>query len=153
MALGTPSLNQLSDTRLNKITSRRTLVTNIERASTIVFNSKQASMVAGDYPLGIAPYDMELVKAYVEWEGDEGTNGTVAIEKWDDVSGTAQSAMTDSVTVDGGAAAIYALTPNSDGTEKIVAGEKLNMLIATCDGVVAGTVTLAFKLVDDVDSS
>jgi len=151
MALGTATLNKLSNTRLNKITSRRDLVSNIERASTIVFNSKQASMVAADYPLGIAPYDMELVKAYVEWEGSEGTDGTVAIEKWDDVSGTAQSAMTDSVTVTGNAAAIYTLTPNTDGTEQIVAGEKLNMLIATCDGAVAGTVTLAFKLIDDVD--
>ena len=103
--------------------------------------------------MGVAAFDMELIKAYVEFRGDEGTNGTVALEKWDDVSGSTQAAMTAAATVNAGAAAIVTLTPNSDGTEKMTAGEKLNIVTASIDGGVAAIVTLVFKLVDNVDNS
>jgi len=144
---------QVSDIRLNKINARRTLANTIERASTLVYTWSNSTMIAADYPIAIAAYDMELVKAYVAWEGSEGNDGTVGIEKWDDVSGTAQALMTDAVTVTGNAAAIYTLTPTTDGTQKITAGEKINMVIATCNGAVRGNVTLVFKLVDNVDNS
>ena len=61
--------------------------------------------------------------------------------------------MTAAATVDAGAAAIVTLTPNSDGTEKMTAGEKLNIVTASIDGGVAAIVTLVFKLVDNVDNS
>jgi len=155
MALSTTytDYKKVSDIRLNKVTARRTLANTIERASTIVYTSNHPTMVAGDYPLGIAAYDMELVKAYVAWEGSEGNDGTVAIEKWDDVSGTADDLMTDAVVTTGNAAAIYTLTPVTDGGQYITAGEKLNMVIATCNGAVRGNVTLVFKLVDNVNNS
>ena len=155
MALSTTytDYKKVSDIRLNKITARRTIANTVERASTIVYTSNHPTMVAGDYPLGIAAYDMELVKAYVAWEGSEGNDGTVAIEKWDDVSGTADDLMTDAVVTTGNAAAIYTLTPVSDGGQFITAGEKLNMVIATCNGAVRGNVTLVFKLVDNVNNS
>ena len=155
MALSTTytDYKKISDVRLNKINARRTLANTIERASTIVYTSNHPTMVAGDYPLGIAAYDMELVKAYVAWEGSEGNDGTVAIEKWDDVSGTADDLMTDAVVTTGNAAAIYTLTPVTDGGQYITAGEKLNMVIATCNGAVRGNVTLVFKLVDNVNNS
>ena len=155
MALSTTytDYKKVSDIRLNKITARRTIANTVERASTIVYTSNHPTMVAGDYPLGIAAYDMELVKAYVAWEGSEGDDGTVAIEKWDDVSGTADDLMTDAVVTTGNAAAIYTLTPVTDGGQYITAGEKLNMVIATCNGAVRGNVTLVFKLVDNVNNS
>jgi len=155
MALSTTytDYKKVSDIRLNKITARRTIANTVERASTIVYTSNHPTMVAGDYPLGIAAYDMELVKAYVAWEGSEGNDGTVAIEKWDDVSGTADDLMTDAVVTTGNAAAIYTLTPVTDGGQYITAGEKLNMVIATCNGAVRGNVTLVFKLVDNVNNS
>ena len=143
MALSTTysDYKKISDIRLNKVTARRTLANTIE------------TMVAADYPLGIAAYDMELVKAYVAWEGSEGNDGTVAIEKWDDVGGTADDLMTDAVVTTGNAAAIYTLTPVTDGGQYITAGEKINMVIATCNGAVRGNVTLVFKVVDNVDNS
>ena len=155
MALSTTytDYKKVSDIRLNKITARRTIANTVERASTIVYTSNHPTMIAGDYPLGIAAYDMELVKAYVAWEGSEGNDGTVAIEKWDDVSGTADDLMTDAVVTTGNAAAIYTLTPVTDGGQFITAGEKLNMVIATCNGAVRGNVTLVFKLVDNVNNS
>ena len=155
MALSTTysDYKKVSDIRLNKIDARRTLANTIERASTIVYTSNHPTMVAADYPLGIAAYDMELVKAYVAWEGSEGNDGTVAIEKWDDVGGTADDLMTDAVVTTGNAAAIYTLTPVTDGGQYITAGEKINMVIATCNGAVRGNVTLVFKLVDNVDNS
>ena len=142
MALSTTytDYKKVSDIRLNKITARRTIANTVERASTIVYTSNHPTMVAGDYPLGIAAYDMELVKAYVAWEGSEGNDGTVAIEKWDDVSGTADDLMTDAVVTTGNAAAIYTLTPVTDGGQYITAGEKINMVIATCNGAVRGKI-------------
>ena len=155
MALDTDydDYKKVSDVRLNKITTRRTLANALERSSTVVYTREIANSNAGDHSMGVAAYDMELVKAYVEFRGDEGTNGTVAVEKWDNVGGSAQAAMTNAAAVTAGAAAIVTLTPNSDGTEKVTAGEKLNIVTATIDGGVAAIVTLVFKLVDNVDNS
>ena len=155
MALDTDydDYKKISDVRLNKINTRRTLANTIERASTIVYTREIANSNAGDHSMGVAAFDMELIKAYVEFRGDEGTNGTVALEKWDDVGGSTQAAMTAAATVSAGAAAIVTLTPNSDRTEKMTAGEKLNIVTASIDGGVAAIVTLVFKLVDNVDNS
>ena len=155
MALSTTysDYKKVSDIRLNKITARRTLANTIERASTVVYNISVANTNAGNHNLGIAAYDMELVKAYVAWEGSENADGDVAIEKWDDVGGSADDLMTNAPTVTGNAAAIYTLTPVTDGGQYITAGEKINMRIQTCNGAVRGNVTLVFKLVDNVDNS
>ena len=61
--------------------------------------------------------------------------------------------MTDAPTVTGNAAAIYTLTPVTDGGQYITAGEKINMVIATCNGAVRGNTTLVFKVVDNVNNS
>jgi len=155
MALSTTysDYKKISDIRLNKVTARRTLANTIERASTIVYSISVANTNAGNHHLGIAAYDMELIKAYVNIRGDEGTNGTVAIEKWDTIAEGESDLMTDAGAVDGGAAELFTLTPVSDGGQFITAGEKLNMVIATCNGAVRGNVTLVFKLVDNVNNS
>tara|TARA_R100000781_G_scaffold58447_1_gene37605 strand:+ start:1464 stop:1931 length:468 start_codon:yes stop_codon:yes gene_type:complete len=155
MAIGTTftDYKKISDVRLNKINARRTLANTIERSSTLVYSTIVANINAGDHHLGIAAYDMELVKAYIDVRGNEGTDGAMSIEKWDDVGGSAQSAMTNAQTATGNAAAIYTWTPNTDGTQKITAGEVLNLVTAGIDGGVAGVVTLVFKTVDNVDNS
>ena len=155
MALDTSwsDYKKISDIRLNKITARRTLANTIERASTIVYSISVANTNAGNHHLGVAAYDMELVKAYVNIRGDEGTNGTVAIEKWDTIAEGESDLMTDAGAVDGGAAELFTLTPVSDGGQYITAGEVINMVTATIDGSVEGIVTLVFKLVDNVDNS
>jgi len=155
MALSTTysDYKKVSDIRLNKITARRTLANTIERASTLVYNISVANTNAGDHHLGIAAYDMELVKAYIDIRASEGADGAMSIEKWDDVGGSAQAAMTDAQTATGNAAAIYTWTPNTDGTQKITAGEVLNLVTATLDGSAEGIVTLVFKTVDNVDNS
>ena len=155
MALSTTysDYKKISDIRLNKVTARRTLANTIERASTIVYSISVANTNAGNHHLGIAAYDMELIKAYVNIRGNEGTNGTVAIEKWDTIAEGESDLMTDAGAVDGGAAELFTLTPVSDGGQYITAGEVINMVTATIDGSVEGIVTLVFKLVDNVNNS
>ena len=155
MALSTTysDYKKISDVRLNKINARRTLANTIERASTIVYSISVANTNAGNHNLGIAAYDMELVKAYVNIRGNEGTNGTVAIEKWDTIAEGESDLMTDAGAVDGGAAELFPLTPVTDGGQYITAGEVINMVTATIDGSVEGIVTLVFKLVDNIDNS
>ena len=155
MALSTTytDYKKVSDVRLNKINARRTLANTIERASTIVYNISVANTDAGDHNLGIAAYDMELVKAYVNIRGDEGTNGEVSIEKWDNIAEGASDLMTGVGLVDGGAAELFTLTVVSDGGQYITAGEVINMLTTNLSGSVEGIVTLVFKLVDNVDNS
>ena len=155
MALSTTysDYKKISDIRLNKVTARRTLANTIERASTIVYSISVANTNAGNHHLGIAAYDMELIKAYVNIRGNEGTNGTVAIEKWDTIAEGESDLMTDAGAVDGGAAELFTLTPVTDGGQYITAGEVINMVTATIDGSVEGIVTLVFKLVDNVNNS
>ena len=155
MALSTTytDYTKVSDVRLNKINARRTLANTIERASTVVYNISVANTNAGDHNLGIAAYDMELVKAYVNIRGDEGTNGEVSIEKWDTIAEGESDLMTDAGAVDGGAAELFTLTPVTDGGQYITAGEVINMLTTNLSGSVEGIVTLVFKLVDNVDNS
>ena len=155
MALSTTytDYTKVSDVRLNKINARRTLANTIERASTVVYNISVANTNAGNHNLGIAAYDMELVKAYVNIRGDEGTNGEVSIEKWDTIAEGESDLMTDAGAVDGGAAELFTLTPVTDGGQYITAGEVINMLTTNLSGSVEGIVTLVFKLVDNVDNS
>tara|TARA_Y100000034_G_scaffold70660_1_gene85238 strand:+ start:796 stop:1263 length:468 start_codon:yes stop_codon:yes gene_type:complete len=155
MALSTTysDYKKVSDVRLNKIDARRTLANTIERASTIVYNISVANTDAGDHNLGIAAYDMELVKAYVNIRGDEGTNGLVSIEKWDTIAKGGDDLMTGTGSVDGGAAELFDLTVVTDGGQYITAGEVINMVTTGLDGSVEGIVTLVFKLVDNVDNS
>ena len=157
MALGTTytDYKKISDIRLNKVTARRTLANTIERASTLVYNISVANTDAGDHHLGTAAYDMELVKGYISVRGDEGTDGAMSIEKWDNITAgsAAQLAMTDAVTATGGAIANYTWTPNTDGSQYITAGEFLSLKTAGIDGTEEGIVTLVFKLVDNVNNS
>jgi len=155
MALGTTysDYKKVSDVRLNKITTRRTLANTIERASTVVYNISVANTNAGNHNLGIAAYDMELVKAYVNIRGDEGTNGLVSIEKWDTIAEGESDLMTGTGSVDGGAAELFNLSVVTDGGQFITAGEVINMVTTNLNGSVEGIVTLVFKLVDNVDNS
>ena len=155
MALSTTysDYKKVSDVRLNKIDARRTLANTIERASTVVYNISVANTNAGNHNLGIAAYDMELVKAYVNIRGNEGNDGLVSIEKWDTIAEGESDLMTGTGSVDGGAAELFDLTVVTDGGQYITAGEVINMVTTNLTGSVEGIVTLVFKLVDNVDNS
>jgi hypothetical protein len=155
MALSTTysDYKKVSDVRLNRIDARRTLANTIERASTIVYNISVANTDAGNHNLGIAAYDMELVKAYVNIRGNEGNDGLVSIEKWDTIAEGESDLMTGTGSVDGGAAELFDLTVVTDGGQYITAGEVINMVTTNLTGSVEGIVTLVFKLVDNVDNS
>ncbi len=155
MALGTTftDYKKVSDVRLNRIDARRTLANTIERASSIVISQTVTNTNAGNHFLGVAPYDMELVKGNIAITGDEGTDGAMTIEKWDDYAGSTKATMTDAQTATGGASALYTWTPTTDDTQKITAGEILSLKTVGIDGSEEGIVTLTFKLVDNVDNS
>ena len=152
MALGTPDIAKISDNRLNKITARNQLSNKIAKASHIVISRTVTNTNAGDHFLGVAPFDMELVKANIAITGDEGTDGAMTIEKWDNYAGSTQATMTDSQTATGGASALYTWTPTTDDTQKIVAGEILALKTVGLDGTEEGVVTLTFRLVEDVSN-
>jgi len=155
MALSTTysDYKKVSDVRLNRIDARRTLANTIERASTIVYSISVANTNAGNHNLGIAAYDMELVKAYVNIRGNEGNDGLVSIEKWDTIAEGESDLMTGTGSVDGDAAELFDLTVVTDGGQYITAGEVINMVTTNLTGSVEGIVTLVFKLVDNVDNS
>ena len=153
MALGTPDIAKISDNRLNKITARNQLSNKISKASHIVISRTVTNTNAGDHFLGVAPFDMELIKANIAITGDEGTDGAMTIEKWDNYAGATQATMTAAQTATGGASALYTWTPTTDGTQKITAGEIINLKTTLIDGTEEGIVTLVFKLVDNVDNS
>ena len=152
MALGTADIAKISDNRLNKITARNQLSSRIERASHIVISQTVTNTNAGDHHIGVAPFDMELIKGTIAITGDEGTDGAMTIEKFDDYAGSTQATMTDAQTATGGASALYTWTPTTDGTQLIVAGEIINLKTVGSDGTEEGIVTLTFKLVDDVSN-
>ena len=153
MALGTPDIAKISDNRLNKITARNQLSNKISKASHIVISRTVTNTNAGAHFLGVAPFDMELIKANIAITGDEGTDGAMTIEKWDDYAGSAKATMTDAQTATGGASALYTWTPTTDGTQKMTAGEIINLKTVGLDGTEEGVVTLVFKLVDNVNNS
>ena len=152
MALGTADIAKISDNRLNKITARNQLSSRIERASHIVISQTVTNPNAVDHHIGVAPFDMELIKGTIAITGDEGTDGAMTIEKFDDYAGSTQATMTDAQTATGGASALYTWTPTTDGTQLIVAGEIINLKTVGIDGTEEGIVTLTFKLVDDVSN-
>ena len=144
---------KISDVRQrNDVTGRATDRAALERASTFVLQRALTTMAAADYTVGILLYDCEFLGGYIEQEGDEGANGTITIEKWDDVAGSTQVAISSAVALDAGAAEINALPALTTGVEVILRAShpKINAVIAGCDGAVAAKITLYFKLVDDV---
>ena len=150
MALGTPDIAKISDNRLNKINARKQLSDRVERASHIVISQTVTNTNAGDHFIGVAPFDMELIKGTIAITGDEGADGAMTIEKWDNYAGSTQATMTDAQTATGGASALYTWTPTTDDTQKIVAGEIINLKTVSIDGSEEGIVTLTFRLVEDV---
>jgi hypothetical protein len=143
------SMYKLGDTRLKSRGLRRQLAKNVERASTVIMQTQTSTMAAGDFPVGVALYNMVFLGGYIEQEGDEGTNGTITIERWDDVSGSTQTAISSAATLDAGAAAITEIEALVTTDIEVAAGEKINAVIASCTGSVATHITLYFKLVDD----
>ena len=152
MALGTPDIAKISDNRLNKVNARNQLSNRIERASHIVISQTVTNTNAGDHFIGVAPFDMELIKGTIAITGDEGADGAMTIEKWDNYAGSTQATMTDAQTATGGASALYTWTPTTDGTQEIVAGEIINLKTVSIDGSEEGIVTLTFRLVEDTSN-
>ena len=116
---------------------------------TLFFQKMEA---AGDVYVGALLYDAEFLGGYWEQDGDEGTDGTITIEKWDDAAGSNQTSISAAGVVDAGAASMEEISAVSDGEEVVAAGYKINVKLATFDRAPSGRVTLFFKHVDDVDT-
>lgn len=145
------SMKKVGDVRLKSRSVRRGLTSAIERAADVVITKTYTTMAAADFPVAVSLHNMVFLGGYIEQVGDEGTNGTLTIERWDDVSGSTQTAISSAATLDAGAAAITTITALTTGAEEVVAGEKINAVIASCDGAVGWHLTLFFKTVDSVD--
>ena len=106
----------------------------------------------GDTSLGAILYDSEFLGGFIETSGDEGAaDAVLTIEKWDDVTGTAQTAISAEVTCDAGAAEVEPIATLGTAASVVAAGYKLNMVIATAaTNAITGKITLFFKTVDDL---
>ena len=104
---------------------------------------------AGDVSVGAVLYDCTFLGGYWEQDGDEGTNGTLLVEKWDDAAGSTQTAISSSLAIDAGAASLEAITALTTSAATLAAGEKVNLKLATFTYGPTGRVTLYFKAVDD----
>jgi hypothetical protein len=125
--------------------------TAIERASVFPIVIPAANLNAGDIMGGAVLYDSEFLGAWFDQDGDEGTNGTAIIEKWDDATGSgSQTTISASLTVDAGAASLEWIAPLATGVELVDAGYKINLKTTGINGSPAGRVTCWFKLVDDL---
>lgn len=120
----------------------------IERASTFCMVGVISSMNAGDKAIGTLLYDSEYIGGYIELAADD--DGTVVIEKWSDVSGTAQTSVSAIATLDGGVDLRGAIATLGTAASVCTAGYKINALTTVFDGAVAGRVVLFFKTVDDL---
>ncbi len=110
-----------------------------------VIRAGLANLDAADLPIGVVQSACQFMGGFLEQDADEGTNGTATLEKWDDVTGSNQTAISAAATIDAGAAAIVPLVPVTDAEEIVAAGFKINLVTAGIDGSPAGRVTLVFK--------
>lgn len=105
-----------------------------------------ATMAAGDFPMGELLEDCEFVGGKIEQTGDEGTNGTVEVEKWDNVGGSTQTTISNVVSLDAGAAEINTFSPVTSGAELCSAGDKINLKISSCTTATKCLITLYFRM-------
>ena len=122
----------------------------IEMASVYPMTCQVANLDAGDFAVGTVLYDSEFLGCWWDQDADETTDGTAVIEKWDDAAGSAQAAISASLTVDAGAQSMEWIAPLTTGAEVVTAGYKINLVTTGIDGSPAGRVTCWFKLVDDL---
>ena len=121
----------------------------IERASTFCLVGDIADMDAGDKGIGTLLYDSEYMGGYIEIAADD--DGTVVIEKWDDVSGSgSQTSISAIATIDGGVDLRGALTTLGTSASVCAAGYKIAAKTGVFDAAKVGRVVLFFKLVDDL---
>ena len=149
-------MTKIGDVRLKSRPKRRTMAVALERASVFSMVLERSatghSLDAGDHAVGTLLYNAVFLGAWWDQDGDEGTDGTAIVEKWDDVSGSgSQTSISATLTVDAGAQSMEWIAPLSTGAEEVAAGYKINVVTAGIDGSPTGRVTLWFKNVDSVD--
>jgi hypothetical protein len=106
---------------------------------------------AGDHAVGTLLYAAVFIGAWWDQDGDEGTDGSAIVEKWDDVSGSNQTSISATLTVDAGAQSMEWMAPLGTTADECAAGYKINVVTAGIDGSPTGRVTCWFKNVDVVD--
>lgn len=145
------ALEPISETRQrDRQEANATVRSCIEMASVYPMTRQVANLDAGDFAVGTVLYDSEFLGCWWDQDGDETTDGTALIEKWDDAAGSAQTTISASLTVDAGAQSMEWIAPLATGVELVAAGYKLNLKTTGIDGSPAGRVTCWFKLVDDL---
>ena len=142
-------MKKLSEVRLKTRAKRRLLANVIERSSVFSYYLPIADMDAGDNRGPTLLYNCVYVGGYIELAADD--DGTIVVEKWDDYAGSNQTSVSGVATLDGGVSLQGDLDPLVTTDIECAAGYSINLKTATFDGTVAGSVTLFFKLVDDVE--
>ena len=132
------------------ITGNATIRAAVERASVYSMVRQVANLDAADFAVGTVLYDSEFLGCWWDQDADEGTNGTAVVEKWSDAVGTAQTAISASLTVDAGAQSMEWIAPLTTAAIIVAAGFKINLVTTGVDASPAGRVTCWFKLVDDL---
>ncbi len=121
----------------------------IEKASTFCMVANITSMNAGDVALGTLLYDSEYIGGYIELLADD--DGTIVIEKWDDITGSgSQTSISAIATLDGGVDLGGALATLGTSASLCAAGYKIAAKTGVFDGAVGGLVSLYFKTVEDL---
>jgi len=112
-----------------------------------------ADATAGDYQLFSMLADCKVVDIRLVQIGDEGgTDGVVTIEKWDDVAGSTQTALTSALTLDAGGDSVEKFTlTTTDADLYVDADEIINLKVTTAatNGVTC-RLTVTVKLIEQV---
>lgn len=124
----------------------------IERASTFALTLHDLALNGtGDHVVGVVPFDCEFIGGYVVVSADEGTNGDLTIEHWDDAAGSAKVTCSLTVAIDAGAASNEPIAVHGTAANNLVtAGYIIMVNLGTGTGnAVTGDFTLFFKTVND----
>ena len=157
---------KVSDTRLNKLTARRTLCESIEAGGFVSINFDVPCNATAAVLLGMVKQDVELYSVDLFQDGDPGgTKGKCSFFKGPATSpnvdlATGYTEMTSEVTAAGSAANFYAVTINTDGSEDIAQDTTTPTHVPivmeraqAASNAVNWKGTMWFKQVDDVDKS
>ena len=148
---------KVSDIRLNKMDARRTLANAIERSSTFTLCYPTGlGNAATTTILGVVKDDCEFIGGHFIVNTDvSGDPANVVIKKDSDAAPSNGTAISASLAVNDGAAAIKTLAATTDDSELVDAGNSIGITVDG-DGLAADSIVglvLYFKLVDNVDNS
>jgi hypothetical protein len=142
----------VSDVRLKSRSVREKLVDAITKSSTFCLQADGVALNGtGDIYVGVVLEDCEFIGGFVETSADEGTDGDLTIEHWDDLAGSTKTTCSLTVAIDAGAAAIEPIGVSATAADNFVgAGYRIVIDLGTGVGnAITGEFCLYFRTVSD----